>query len=95
MFARVTKYKMKPDSTAAATEMMDSLKPKIMGMPGMLSFLNVMQEDGNGYVISVVESEATSNANAANVAGLWANFADFMEAPPQAEGYDVIADWKV
>jgi hypothetical protein len=60
-----------------------------MGMPGIHNFINVLNDDGSGYVISVVESEAISNANAAKVA-LWGAFSDHMEAAPKAVGYDVV-----
>lgn len=93
MFARITQYKMKAGSRDAATAKMNALKDQIMGMPGIHSFTNVMNEDGSGFVVSVVESEATSNANAAKVAELWGQFAEFLEGAPSPEGYDVIAHW--
>lgn len=93
MFARVTHYKMKPGSRDAAAGIMNSLKSQIMGMPGMHNFINVANEDGSGYVIAVVESEVTSNANASKVAELWGAFSDHLEAAPKAVGYDVIANW--
>jgi hypothetical protein len=85
---------MKPGSKDATTAIMNSLKSEIMGMPGIHNFINVANDDGSGYVISVVESEATSNANAAKVAELWGAFSDYMEAAPKAVGYDVVANWK-
>lgn len=93
MFARITQYKMKPGTREAATEKMNALKSEIMGMPGIHSFTNVMNEDGSGYVISVVESEEASNVNAPKVAELWGHFAEFMEGTPSPAGYDVIAHW--
>jgi hypothetical protein len=93
MFARVTKYKMKSGSRDEATKVLNSLQDKIMGMPGMIQFLNVANEDGSGYVVSVVESQATSDGNAATVAALWANFAPFLDTAPVAEGFDVMANW--
>ena len=93
MFARVTQFKMKPGSRDAATALMNALKGQIMGLPGMIHFINVMNEDGSGYVISVVESEETSNANAEKVQALWANFAEHLEGPPSPQGFDVIANW--
>lgn len=93
MFARITPYKMKPGTRAAATKLMESLKGQILGLQGMKHFINVMNEDGRGYVISIVESEEASNANMEKVKALWANFADHLEAMPTPEGYDVIADW--
>lgn len=93
MFARVTQYKMKPGSRDATTAILNSLESQIMGMAGMQNFINVANDDGSGYVISVVESEATSDANASKVAELWGAFADHMESAPVAAGYDVIANW--
>ncbi|MEM9394875.1 MAG: hypothetical protein AAGA38_13525 [Pseudomonadota bacterium] len=93
MFARVTPYKMKPGTRDDAMALMEQLRSKIMGMPGMHNFINVMSEDGSGYVISVVESEAASNANAETVKSLWAEFAPMLEAMPVPEGYDVMANW--
>jgi hypothetical protein len=93
MFARVTQFKMKPGTREAATAKMEELRGQILGMPGMHNFINVMNEDGSGYVVSIVESEATSNANAPKVAELWGAFADYLEAVPTPQGYDVIANW--
>ena len=93
MFARVTKYKMKPGSRDAATALLNQVKDQIMAMPGVHNFVNVMNEDGSGYVISVGESQAISEANAPKVAEIWGQFAQFLEGAPSAEGYDVIANW--
>ena len=93
MFARVTPYKMKSDSTASARELLHTMKDEIMGMPGMHNFINVMNEDGSGYIVSVVESQATSDANAPKVAELWGRFADHLEAMPQPTGFDVVCNW--
>lgn len=93
MYARVTQYKMKTGNRDAAINLLNSLRDQIMGLPGMLNFVNVMNTDGAGYVVSVVESRAASEANAEKVGEIWRNFADHLERPPQAEGYEVIANW--
>lgn len=93
MFARVTHYKMKADSIDSGTEMMHKLKDQIMALDGMHQFINVVAKDGNGYVISIVESEAVSDANADKVRALWANFGPFLEAMPKPEGFDVLVNW--
>jgi len=94
MFARVTKYKMKPGSQDTATVLLNRLKDSIMGMNGMHNFVNVMNEDGSGYVIAVVESEASSDANNEKVAALWSQFSDHLLATPKPVGYDVVANWR-
>ena len=93
MYARVTPFKMKPGTKAAATERLGTMKDLIMGMPGMQHFINVMNEDGTGYVIALVESEAASNANAETVKAAWGQMAEFLEEMPTPQGYDVVADW--
>ena len=93
MFTRITKYKMKPESLAQATALLEQLKPQIMAMPGMVRFMNAHDDTGAGYVISVVESQATSDANQEAVQAMWANFAEFLEEPPVPQGFGVIADW--
>ncbi|WP_295316693.1 hypothetical protein [Roseobacter sp.] len=93
MFARVTHYKMKPGSVDVAKSMLDQMKPKIMALPGMVRFINTMNDDGSGCVISLVDSRETSDGNADKVAALWAVFTEHLEAAPEAHGFDVIADW--
>ena len=93
MFARVTQYKMKPGSVEAAKKLMNDLKPQIMALEGLKSFTNAINEDGNGCVVSLVESREMSDANAAQVSALWAKFADHLEEPPTPNGYDVFVDW--
>ncbi len=94
MFARVTPYKMKPGTREAATKKLNAMKDTIMGMSGMKDFINVMNADGSGYVIAVIESEAQSNANAETVKAAWGQMAEFLEAMPTPQGYDVVVNWK-
>lgn len=93
MFARVTQFKMKAGTRDAATERLNAIKDQIMGLDGITGFIVAMNEDGSGYVVSTVESQAVSDANADKVAAIWGNFAEFLEGAPTPEGYDVIADW--
>ena len=90
MYARITRYRMKPESVDAATALLETLKPQIMSLPGMKNFINVMNADGAGYVVSVVESEAVSTANQDKVQALWAQFADYLAEAPVPEGYNVL-----
>ena len=93
MFARVTSYKMKTDRIADATALMEKLKPQILAMPGVIRFINALDETGAGYVVSMVESKEISDQNQDAVQAMWANFAEFLEEPPVPQGYGVIADW--
>ncbi|MCB1332556.1 MAG: hypothetical protein KDK26_02665 [Roseivivax sp.] len=94
MFARVTPYKMKPSATADAEALMHKLKDQIMALPGVKQFVNVMDDTGKGYVISLVESREISDGNQEKSKAIWAHFGPHLEAMPTAEGYDVLANWK-
>jgi len=83
---------MKPGSIAAAKTLLDELKPQIMALPGMSQFINVMNDDGRGYVVAVVDSEEVSNANQSKVQEIWAKFSDHLAEPPTTEGYNVVAN---
>lgn len=93
MYARITNYKMKPESIAAAVALMEQLRPQIMAMPGVVRFINSIDDTGAGCVVSVVESKETAEANQEAVKAMWSNFADFLEEPPVPQGFGVIADW--
>ncbi|MFT6945019.1 MAG: hypothetical protein ACJAUW_001598 [Yoonia sp.] len=93
MYARVTPFKMKPGTKAAATERLGAMKDVIMGMPGMQQFINVMNDDGTGYVVALVESEEASNANAEAVKSAWGQMAEFLEEMPTPQGYDLVVNW--
>lgn len=91
MFARVSTYKMKPESIAEAEAKVKKLLPTILGMDGMVTFTNVIDAEGNGVVVSIVESEAKSDMNAEQVARIWSEFSDYLLEPPETGGYRVIA----
>lgn len=93
MFARITNYKMKADSLPAALALMEQLKPQILGMPGMVRFINVHDDTGAGCVVSLVETKEASDANQEAVKAMWSNFAEFLEEPPVPQGFGVVADW--
>lgn len=93
MFARVTHYKMKADSAGEATAIMNSIKSKIMALPGIRQFINVADKDGRGYVVSLYESQGLAESGMAQVGEIWANFGKHLEGPPKLEGYEVTANW--
>ncbi|MDV7142501.1 hypothetical protein R3X27_07375 [Tropicimonas sp. TH_r6] len=95
MFARVTHYKMKPGSRAAATEIMHGLQADILALPGMVRFINVMNDDGSGHVVALSTVETMDAETANKVTKLWGAFADHLEGPPERGSYHVIADWAV
>lgn len=93
MFARVTRYHLRSGSIDEAKRILETVKPKIMGLPGMIQSINSVNPDGSGCVISLNESKQLSDGNDAAVQSIWAVFKDHLAAPPKAEGHEVFADW--
>jgi hypothetical protein len=91
MFAPVSTFKIKPDPITEAETKLNELMPQIMAMPGLKSFTNVIDDEGNGVAVSVIESEEVSNANQEQVAQIWSAFSDFLSEPPSVNGYRVLA----
>ena len=93
MFARITPYQLKPGTIDAAMAKAEELKPKIMALPGMLSFTNAVNADGKGYVISTVTDQETSDANMDKVKALWGEMGPFLAEMPVPESYENVQHW--
>ncbi len=91
MFARVSTYRMKSESIADAENKLNEMMPQIMSLPGLITFTNVINEDGEGVVVSVLESQEISDANQEQVAQIWAAFGEYLAEPPVINGYRVMA----
>ncbi len=91
MFARVSTFKLKKEQIAEAEALLNEMMPKIMAMPGLKTFTNVIDEEGNGVVVSVTESKESSDANQESVAKIWAAFSEYLNEPPSVSGYRVLA----
>jgi hypothetical protein len=94
MQARITRFKMKPDGAAEARALMQQLKGDIVGQPGMRHCLIVMNEDGSGHVIALIDAAGGSPEAVDRVRALWHKFHDHLETMPDPEIYEVIADWQ-
>ena len=95
MYARITQFRMKPEDVDAATSNLEEMKPRILALPGMQHFIHVANEEGNGYVISLIDSEAVSNPGNEQIKAIWSDFSQHLAAPPEAPvTFRVIANWE-
>ena len=93
LYARVSRYRMKPESFDEALRMVDAMKPQIKAIPGIQDWLNMGRTaDGEGVVIALYENEAAAEAALPRAREIWAQFADHLMAEPETEGYDVVMD---
>lgn len=90
---RITKFKMRAEAAAAARELMHDLKGEILGLPGVRRMVIVMNPDGTGHVIALIDEDGTSPEAIDRVRAVWRKFHDHLETMPDPEIYEVIADW--
>ncbi len=95
MYARITPYKMKPGSKAAAMKIMEGLKSRIKELPGQHQFINVMNDtDGTGYVVSLTDVEESTPEMVEKIKALWGQFSDHLVEMPSPTTFEVVANWE-
>ncbi len=95
MQARITRFKMRPEATDAAEGLMQDIRGEIMAQPGMRRCIIVMNPDGSGHVIALIDEQGSSAESVDRVRMLWHKFHDHLELVPEPEIFEVIADWSV
>ncbi len=94
MYARITPFKMKPGSKDEATKLVNDLKSHIMALPGIKQFINVMDDNGAGYVISLTDCQKPRRPRPTKRSRRSGRVRHHLEAMPTASTYDMIANWK-
>ncbi len=93
MYARITRYKIKSGHIEAAKAQAESMKSDIMALPGIQQFVNAIRDDGTGYIVSLVSSEADAEQSLPRVREIWGRMAEHLDGAPTPEGFDVVAHW--
>lgn len=93
MQARVTRFKMRPEEVEAAQQLVLQLREEIMAQPGVARCITVMNPDGSGYVLALVDERGSLPESVDRVRAIWHKFHDHLEAVPQPEIFEVLADW--
>ena len=89
MYARITTFRSNPDKYERAKDLAEELKPEIMGLPGIKFWFDAGNDDGDCIVIAVYDSKDSADASMPAARDIFARFGEFMESPPQPQGYDV------
>lgn len=93
MYARVSRYRMKPEAFDEAQAMIERVRPQVAALPGLLDFKNVGRaSDGTGVVFAIYADQAAAEAAQSAAKEIWAQFADHLAAPPETDGYDMVID---
>jgi quinol monooxygenase YgiN len=90
MYARITTFQCKPEKLNDAIALAEELKPEIMSIPGLKYWFDTGNEDGTCAVIAVYESHEAAQAASGTAKEIFSRFAEFMDAEPQPQGYQVL-----
>ena len=94
MYARITAFRIKPEAVEVATAKLEEMKPAIAALPGLQHFIHVVNDDGNGYVISLIDDATAANPPTEKIQAIWAQFGEYLAAPPEAPmTYRVLANF--
>ncbi len=93
MQARITRFKMRPEEIDGARGLLNRLKDEIMSQPGLERCITVMNPDGSGHVIALVDERGSLPESVDGVRAIWHRFHDHLERVPEPEIYEVVADW--
>lgn len=93
MYAKVTRYKTKPGMASEALALMEQMKEQIMSLPGLRQFINIMDEEGAGYVIGIWNDREAAFANEEQEKQMWQAYADDLEPLEATVGHEVHANW--
>jgi hypothetical protein len=93
MQTRITRFKMRPEAAEAARALMLELKDEIRAQPGLRRCIVVMNEDGSGHVVALIDERGSLPESVDRVRALWHKFHDHLETKPEPEIFEVVADW--
>lgn len=88
MYARVTTYQCDPARLDEMGDRIEELKAQVKAVAGLVAVYTAWRDDGNGVTTAIYESQAAAEAAVPQVQAIWADLADFLTGPPNAEGYD-------
>ncbi|MSU88570.1 hypothetical protein GE300_02920 [Rhodobacteraceae bacterium 2CG4] len=94
MYARITRYQIKSGHIDAAKAQAEAMKADIMALPGIKRFVNAIRDDGSGYIVTLVSSQAEAEASLPRVREIWGKMAEHLDGMPTPEGFDVVAQWE-
>jgi quinol monooxygenase YgiN len=94
MFVRITSFKFDPSRAAEADARNDEIAAVVRQMPGMLQAYNARDDQGDGVVVGIWDSEQAANDAEAMVTQAWSKVGDVLTGAPQLKAYRVVYQLK-
>lgn len=87
MFARVSKFRMRPGLEAQIAPMLEFARSRLASIAGLNCSYTMWDDDGNTITFAIYDSEAAAAAAATKVREIWSGLAPFLEEPPEVTWY--------
>ena len=88
MYARVTKFKGNPGKIGEMEANLDTNASKVAGISGIVGSFVVWNNDGDGQVVTVYESEDAATTALPAVQEIWSGMADLLAGPPEVTNFE-------
>jgi len=89
MYAKATRYAIKPGMIEEAQELSRHLLPAAAIIPGLKELLNLQRDDGKGILIEIYENADEAARAEPAVRHVWDQFRHLYSEATISDGYDV------
>jgi len=94
MYTRLTTFQADKAKLGTLEQSMDSVRTQLKEVSGLVSCHSSWNDNGNGAVTAVYESQEVAEAAAAKVRGIWGSLAGMLTEPPSTSAYEHVVDLK-
>lgn len=90
MFVRITSFMLDPSKAEEADGRTDKIRAVVKNMPGVVHAYSARNDQGEGVVIGIWESEKAATDAEETVNKAWSQFGDLLTAPPERKAYPTV-----
>ena len=94
MYASVIEFHFKPGSIQAAMDHARALRPQLEQVDGLNQIISIDRGGDRGTTIVIYDSKAQREAAADKAQAILAGMAEFLAAPPDRQGFEILMNDK-
>lgn len=94
MYASIIELQFKPDSMQAGLDHVVALRPHLEQIDGLNQMISIDRGDDKVTVVVIYDSKAQREAAAEQARAVLAGVAEFVAAPPERQGFEILVNEK-
>lgn len=91
MYARLTRYKIKPGHIDEARALVNEMGSAGIDSAGVFQLINLGGDDGSGMLIAIYQSKEDAGRVSERIKQAWDQIMHLLEKPPEPEEFDVVS----